>query len=342
MSKSTKLVLLLILVIAAFSSGRFVGRSATEFTDSEIAVIEAVRKVKPAVVGLKTYRGMNAQTPIQVATGIIFRPDGYILTNAHVLRGANRVSVVASDGKRYEAALVAPSDEYDLAVLKIDAKNLPVATFGDSSKLELGQTAIAIGNPLSFGWTVTQGVVSALNRQVTARRVTYEHLIQTDAAINPGNSGGPLVASNGQVIGINTLVFENPNINVQGLGFAIPSNTVKAVANQMFTSSRSFRLNQRVRLGLSTYDLTQELAMQENLPVVRGVVVDSVEPGSPAAKARIVRGDVLTKVDTLTITNTEELMHYIQGRPPGSILTFEVWRGGLKGTMRVKLEGNSP
>lgn len=341
-SRQFPLIAVIFLLLGVFSLSHFIGKSQTEFTDSEMAVIEAVKKVKPGVVGLKTYRGVDVQTPVQVATGVVFHKDGYILTNSHVLRGANRVQVITADGKKYEAALVAAADEYDLAVLKVAAKNLAVVVFGDSNKLELGQIAIAIGNPLSFGWTVTQGVVSALNRRVTARHIVYEHLIQTDAAINPGNSGGPLVSSRGEVMGINTLVYENPTVNTQGLSFAIPSSTVKQVANIIFEKARNFKVSPKVRLGLSLYDLTQELAMQQGLPVVRGVVVESVEPGSPAALWRILPGDVITKVDDVAVTDSDRFMHYMQQKSAGQTVTLEIWRKGLKGALRVKLEGTPP
>lgn len=336
---TSKVLLLLLILAAVFLSGRFVGKSQTEFTDSESAVIEAVKRVKPAVVGIKTYRGVNVQSPVEVASGVLFRPDGYILTNSHVLKKANRVQVIMADGKKYEAALVSAADEYDLAVLKISGGRLPIVVFGDSDKLELGQIAIAIGNPLSFGWTVTQGVISALNRRVTVRHLVYQHLIQTDAAINPGNSGGPLVSSSGQVIGINTLVYENPNLNAQGLGFAIPSNTVKEVANAIFEKARTLKLNPKVRLGLSLYDLTQQLAMQQGLPVVRGVVIERVESGGPADQWHMMSGDVITKVDNQPIVNSEQLIHIIGQKSPGATLTFEIWRKGLKGILRVQLEG---
>jgi len=308
-------------------------------TPDEAAVVEAVKKVKPAVVGIKTYREDMTGSPIEVASGVIFRSDGYILTNAHVLRRAHHVMIFTAEGKRYEAAMVAPANDYDLVVLRINAKNLPVVTFADSDRLSLGQTAIAIGNPLSFGWTVTKGVVSAFHRQVTIPNVYYKDLIQTDAAINLGNSGGPLVATNGEVIGINTLLYENPEVNTQGLGFAIPSNIVKRVANQLLHLGNPmiFKKNP-IKLGIQMYDLTDELAGQLGLSVVKGVVVQSVDPGSSAGRAQIKSGDVLTKVDGVEISGTEFLIQYVETKSPGTVITFEVWRQGLRGTRSVKLE----
>lgn len=334
---------LLFLVLLAFIVGDLTGRTAERYTPQEYAVIEAVKKVKPAVVRIETYGSNYNNQPLEIGTGVIFRPDGYILTNAHVLSQASRIGVFTASGKQYDAALVAPSDEYDLAVLRIQAQNLPVIQFGNSDALQLGETAIAIGNPLSFGWTVTVGVVSALNRELTVRHVPYHHLIQTDAAINPGNSGGPLVDTQGRVIGINTLVWGGgENINAQGLGFAIPASTAIKIADNLLHMGNIPEFKPRVRLGLSMYDLTEQLAMQLNLPVVRGVVVESVEPGSPAQKSGIQAGDVITKVDEVNVTSSDTLIDYIRQKEPGTVVIFEVWRNGLKRAARVKLESASP
>lgn len=315
---------------------------AGTLTADETAAIEAVKKVKPAVVGIKTYREDMSGSPLEVASGIIFRPDGYILTNAHVLRGAHHVIVYTAVGKQYEAALVAPANESDLAVLHINASRLPVVTFGDSDRLLLGQTAIAIGNPLSFGWTVTKGVVSALHRQVSIPNVHYKDLIQTDAAINLGNSGGPLVSTSGEIIGINTLIYENPTITTQGLGFAIPSNAVKRIAQELLhLGSPAAAFQKRtpaIKLGIGMYDLNDALATQLGLTIVKGVVIERIDPNSSAAKAKLLTGDVLSKVDGIEISGTEFLIHYVQSKSPGTVITFELWRRGIRESRNVKLE----
>lgn len=325
-------------IIMAFLIGACPYFSAAADYDS--AVIQAVKHVKPAVVGIQTYRNADSENPVEVGSGIIYRSNGYILTNAHLLRGAVRIEVYTAAGKKYEGALVIPADEYDLAVVKIEAENLPTAQFGNSSRLELGQTAIAIGNPLSLGWTVTKGVISALNRNVSVRRTPYHHLIQTDAAINPGNSGGPLIDLNGRVIGINTLVYQNPNFVTQGLGFAIPAETAMAVASELLHTENFQYKAPRVRLGIGMYDLTPDQALQFGLPIVHGVIVESIEPNGPAAKAKLEAGDVLTKVDNFSIMTTESLIHYIRDKAPGSTVKFELWRRGIKQTVQVQLEAN--
>jgi serine protease Do len=338
--KFTSFLFILFGIGVSFFLGSLIGKCEQRFTPGEQAVILAVKKVKPAVVRIQTYSGNYSNLPLEIGTGVIFRSDGYILTNAHVLRGAYRIEVYTANGKRYDAALVAPSDEYDLAVLKIPAQNLPTVQFGNSDDLELGQTAIAIGNPLSFGWTVTKGVVSALNRDVLvqSQHRAYHHLIQTDAAINLGNSGGPLVDTQGNVIGINTLVWGGGNFNAQGLGFAIPSNTAKKIANELLHMGNIPQFKPRVRLGLSVYDLTETLAQELNLPVIRGAVVESVEPGSPAQKAGLRAGDVITKIDNTEIRNSDELIAYVRQKSPGAVIRVEAWRGGVKRSFIIKLE----
>lgn len=337
--KTLYLLSFCLVITAAFLLGNVNGKGQDRFPSYEESVIEAVKQVKPAVVGIKTYGGYYTHFPLEIGSGVIFRSDGYILTNAHVLLRANKIMVTLASGKTYTAALVAPAQQYDLAVLKIPASHLPYARFGNSSDLELGQTAIAIGNPLNFGWTVTVGVVSALNRDVLAGHKPYRHLIQTDAAINPGNSGGPLINTLGNVIGINTLVWEGRgSMKAQGLGFAIPSNTVIKVADELLHEGYLPQFKSRVRLGISAYDLTPGLAMQENLRIVKGVVVETVEPGSPAQKGGILPGDVITKIDGHRILGVHELVDYIRREKPNTIILVVVWRNGIKRRLRVKLE----
>jgi serine protease Do len=323
---------------AAFFLGSINGKEQVRFPSYEESVIKAVKEVKPAVVGIKTYGGYYSHYPLEIGSGVIFRSDGYILTNAHVLLGANKIMVTLANEKTYTAALVAPAQQYDLAVLKIPATHLPYARFGNSSDLELGQTAIAIGNPLNFGWTVTVGVVSALNRNVLAGHKPYRHLIQTDAAINPGNSGGPLINTLGNVIGINTLVWEGRgSMKAQGLGFAIPANTAMKVADELLHEGYLPQFKSRVRLGVSAYDLTPGLAMEENLRIVKGVVVETVEPGSPAQKGGILPGDVITKINGHRILGVNELIARIRREKPDTVIVVELWRNGIKRTLRVKL-----
>ncbi|MBI2252281.1 MAG: trypsin-like peptidase domain-containing protein, partial [Armatimonadetes bacterium] len=197
-------------------------QQAFSLISTEVQIIEAIKKVRDAVVSINTYSyGEEIQG---IGSGVILTHDGYILTNAHVIKKARNIIIMLSSGEKYPANLIKASADQDLAILKINSnKSLPIPQFGDSDKLQLGQIAIAIGNPMHFEWTVTSGVVSALGRKINYKGITYENLIQTDAAINPGNSGGALINSAGEVIGINTLVYTGSvYTHAQGLSFAIP------------------------------------------------------------------------------------------------------------------------
>lgn len=262
------------------------------------AVIEAVRKVKPAVVTV--VNRMTAQrspfgrtfTPTSSGSGIIIDGKGYVVTNNHVVENAQSLLVILADGTKLDAKLVGADPLADLAVLKVDGKMPAVAVLGDSSALQPGQVAIAIGSPLGdFRGTVTMGVISALNRQVG----TMQGLIQTDAAINNGNSGGPLINSLGQVVGINTLVVRSTNEGnvAEGLGFAIPSNLAREITSQLITKGKVERAYLGIVYGpvdpLSTSGLTMKATY--------GVIVLRVEAGTPAAKAGLQEGDVILAFD---------------------------------------------
>lgn len=300
------------------------------------AIIEAVRKVKPAVVTvvnrMASRRGyFGTYSPTASGSGVIIDKQGYIVTNNHVVQNAQSLLVILSDGTKMDAKLVGTDTLADLAVLKVDGTVPAVATLGDSSALQPGQVAIAIGSPLGdFRGTVTVGVISALNRQVG----TMQGLIQTDAAINNGNSGGPLVNSLGQVIGINTLVVRSTNEGnvAEGLGFAIPSNLVREITTQLVTKGRV----ERSYLGI-TYQPVDPLSTSGmDLSVTYGVVIARVEPGSPAAKAGLQEGDVILAFNNQKL-DEDALTALLVKHKPGDVVTLTIWRSGKQLDLTVTL-----
>ncbi|MCK4940635.1 trypsin-like peptidase domain-containing protein, partial [candidate division WOR-3 bacterium] len=264
-------------------------------------VVGVAEKVSPAVVNIGVLKVRKEQSGAGAGSGLIITPDGYVLTNEHVVHGANLIEVRLNDGQKTDARIVGTDPATDTAVLRISCTDLPSAQLGDSSDLKVGQLVVAIGNPLGFQCTVTAGVISALGRSLrstTGRLI--ENIIQTDAALNPGSSGGPLVNSRGNVIGMNTAVI----YPAQGLCFAIPINTVKRVVQMLISKGRVSRgylgiiarpapLARRTRRALT---LNQE----------SGVGVVEVAPNSPAANAKIITNDVILNIADTTVTNIDE------------------------------------
>lgn len=269
------------------------------------------------------YYPQQPQEQKGTGTGFIIDANGYILTNQHVIDGASKVAVKLLNQKQsYPARVVGQDHDLDLALLKIDASNLPVISLGDSDVMRIGESVIAIGNPYGLDHTVTTGVVSAKGRPITISDRSYRNLIQTDAAINPGNSGGPLINMQGQVIAINTAV----STTAQGIGFAIPINTAKNVIQDLMDDGKVTR----AYLGIGMTEITNESASQLNIdPSTQGVVITQIASGSPASKAGLKVGDILTSIDGKPMNSASKVQEYIQSLPVGQSVAIGVLRGGL-------------
>lgn len=271
-------------------------------TPTERTVIQVAREASPAVVSV-------VQPGVGSGSGIIIRADGVIITNAHVVGDARSVEVSLADGRKLTGRVLGGDGSVDVAVVRVQGTDLPVAPIGDSDRLEVGQTAIAIGNPIGLDRSVTSGIVSAVNRD--PRGVGLDGLIQTDAAISPGNSGGPLLDSQGRVIGINTVVLRAPG--AEGLGFAVPINLAVDVAEQVVRTGRVHR----AFLGITFRDIDPMLAEQFELPVEEGVIVAGVARDTPADKAGIEAGQIITKIDGEKVTQGGDLRRALRAHKPG-------------------------
>jgi serine protease Do len=299
-------------------------RGALGLTREEAVVVNVVKIVRPSVVNINTesqVQTMFGVFPQQGAgSGVIVRRDGYILTNNHVVQGATTIKVTLLGGKVLTGRVVGTDPFVDLAVVKVDTPEaLPAATLGTSGNLQVGQLAIAIGNPFGLGSTVTTGVVSALNRNIQLPSLIVENLIQTSAAINPGNSGGALVNSSGEVVGINTAIIPN----AQDIGFAIPSDVARVEMDQLISQGRVVRPWVGVDYG---GDVDPQTARAYNLGADHGVLVRQAEPGSPAVRAGIQPGDIITAVNGGRIENWNDFVRGIVDKKVGETVTLTVVR----------------
>jgi len=267
-----------------------------------------------------------------LGSGVVVDPDGYILTNNHVVNGAAKIMVklFVAGPAEYEAKLIGADPDTDLALIKIEATGLQAATFGDSSKMEVGDWVIAVGNPFGLDHTVTTGTISAMGRRIGL--ATYENLIQTDAAINPGNSGGPLANIRGEVIGINAAIT-SPSGAFAGIGMAIPSNTAKKVLDALKTKGKVVR----GFLGVEMQPLTPELAQSFGAGGTEGVLIAQVNPDSPAGKADLRNGDIITKIAGRAVKTPEALQEMVASMSPGDKVSIEIIRDGKARTIEAVL-----
>jgi len=267
-----------------------------------------------------------------VGSGVIIDPKGYILTNNHVVAGADELEVKLSTGQSYKARLTGADPATELAVIKLegDFDDLPTAKLGDSDELDVGEWVIAIGNPFGFAHTVSAGVVSAKGRALGMAR--YEDMIQTDAAINPGNSGGPLVNLYGEVVGINAAIFSTGTPGYMGIGFAIPINMAKEVLEDL----KAGREVERGYLGIQGQDLTRELAQQWGFKGEGGALVNEVLPGTPAEEAKLELGDIITEWNGKKVKSFQNLRHMVAATDPGKRVRVKVWREGKELTLPAK------
>ena len=326
-----------------------------ELTDEEAVNVRVYRQAAPAVANIVTrmveYDFFFNPVPVEGAgSGFVIDSRGYILTNFHVVQEAQSIEATLGDQSRYAAKLIGADQRNDIALIKIEprSRKLTVLPLGDSSALQVGQRALAIGNPFGFQSTLTTGVVSALGRTVQTGQTTFiDEAIQTDAAINRGNSGGPLLNSRGEVIGINTAIF-TPSGTTAGIGFAIPINTAKLIAQDLINTGRVHR----AFLGVEVRALSPGLAEALNLPVEEGLLIERVTPGGPAERAGLrggnravvagmrrilIGGDVLVAVDGQKLATQLDLNMFMNKKRPGDVVTVTAYRGQKKMEVRVTL-----
>jgi len=268
-----------------------------------------------------------------LGSGVVISDEGFILTNHHVIAGADEIRVVLQNGRSLDAQVAGTDPDTDLAVVRVeaDAEDLPVITVGDSDHLRVGDVVLAIGNPFGVGQTVTMGIVGATGRSQLGIN-TFENFIQTDAAINPGNSGGALINAYGELVGINTAIFSQTGSS-HGIGFAIPVALAKGVMNQILSQGRVVR----GWLGVAGQDITPELAESFGLHEIRGVLVSGVLQGGPADLAGLEPGDIITQIDNRVPGSTQEILAIISGLAPGSMVQIRGWRGDRPLTLEARI-----
>jgi Do/DeqQ family serine protease len=319
-----------------------------------VSYADVVEPVQKAVVSVASSKNIRRRAPVMpfpwapqpegeykqqgMGSGVIITADGYVLTNNHVVEGADELTVILSDDREFKATIVGTDPKTDVAVIKIDAENLPIVTIADSDRVRVGDIVFAVGNPLDIGQTVTMGIVSATSRRVGILDEIqgYENFIQTDAAINQGNSGGALIDAKGRLIGINSAILSPTRGNI-GIGFAIPTNLARSILESLIESGKVTR----GFLGVSVDDLTPELAESLNLKKdQRGVVVKELSssngPG-PAERAGVERYDVITSINGKKISSTQELRLIVAQLAPDSDAEVKVFRDGKERSIKVKL-----
>ncbi len=306
----------------------------------ENQVTEAVEKVSESIVGVSSMRLERRHfglVPLEgQGSGIVLDGSGLIVTNNHVIDGASQVHISLKDGRTFTGEVVGSDEATDVAVIRVEAKDLPAADLGDSETVRVGQFVLAIGNALGLpgGPTVSMGVLSAKGRPLPGTDFIFEGLLQTDAAVNPGNSGGPLADLEGRIIGMTTMMIPY----AQGMGFAIPINTVKKIAKEILDSGRVSRR----WIGITGVDVTPQLARRYNLQADRGFLVADVVRRSPAYQAGVRSGDVIVGADGATVKQTKDLLVAISKSSAGGKVKLEVNRAGRTGTLDVSPTDEPP
>jgi serine protease Do len=301
-------------------------------------VLDIIEKVSKSVVNISTIKLVHnifyQAVPVEgMGSGTIIDPKGLILTNHHVVGGAEKIRVTLWNNEIVEGKILGSCTVHDTAVVEFEGKNLQAAELGDSDKLRVGQSVYAIGNPfgLTGGPTVTSGVISAVNRTIESQRGLLENLVQTDAAINPGNSGGPLVDVEGRVVAINTAIIPF----AQGIGFAIPINSAKTCTNEIVTGG----IARTPWLGIIGLSITEDLARYYNLPASKGVLVTKVAEGSPAEDAEMIDGDIILEINNVEIKKIEDLVKEIHRNKIGDKVKIFALRNGKEHFFELKLSG---
>lgn len=303
------------------------------FTRTEVKVPESPFKDDPRFKFFFDEQGdTEPQSSSSLGSGVIVSPDGYILTNQHVVEAADQIEVALSDGRKASAHVIGSDPETDLAVIKVDLPGkLAAITFAHADQARIGDVVLAIGNPFGVGETVTMGIVSALKRDHLGLN-TFENFIQTDAAINPGNSGGALVDTDGNLIGINSAIY-SPNGGSLGIGFAIPVSTAKKTMEQIIQHGSVTR----GWIGAGVQELTPELAASFKLSETKGLLITEVVKNSPAEKSGIRPGDILVSIDAKPISDWSTMLDTIANTAPGKIIAVDVTRDGTRQSLQIKV-----
>ncbi|HZR44835.1 MAG TPA: trypsin-like peptidase domain-containing protein [Ktedonobacteraceae bacterium] len=347
------LILLSVFSVGLLAGCQFGGGSSATATPQAASTIgggslddvreQVINRVRPSVVQIN----VALQQGAGMGSGVVIDNRGYIITNNHVVSGGRQIQVMFANGSTLPAQVVGTAPSDDLAVVKVDASKtrLVVATFGDSAKLRVGQEVLAIGNPLGITQTVTNGIVSALDRNVRTGNdgQILPGTIQTDAPINPGNSGGALVDLQGNLIGIPTLAAIDPQFNTpaNGVGFAIPSNRAKFIATQLIASGKVTSTG-RAALGLQGADVDAAIAAQNNLPVDHGVLIVGLTSNGPAAKAGLRAGDIIVQIGNQAVNDTVALSDALLNKKPGDKVAVGVYRGNQQLTVNATLGELAP
>jgi serine protease Do len=351
-SWSLGVALIAVAALAFASPGAPLSAVVPQDHAAEPSIPDVVERVVPAVVSIYSTRispehasemelpfgrGLRPQQPMEqgLGSGVIVAADGVILTNNHVVQSADDIRVVLPDRREFKAKVVGTDPRADLAVLRIPAKDLPTLPFGDSSRMRVGETVLAVGNPLGVGQTVSRGIISGKGR-ANVGVAEFEDFLQTDAAINPGNSGGALVNLKGELIGINTAIASRTG-GFQGIGFAIPSSMAHEIMALLLKNGKV----SRGQLGIMIQELTPMIAKSLEKAPAHGVLVSDVVPKSPAEKAGLQRGDIIVKVEGEAVETPGALRNRVALRGSGTEVKLELWRAGRIRTFTVTLRGDS-